>query len=358
MILSHIKQFFKKQFPADYLSITSRFNKAEDPETKVRLHIYIYTSVFFFLGLSYDTGSYLLAENYLLANVNITSLSLFLSLAFLFKWKKISIHTALTGLLFTIQANVSFSIVHKCIYIIGTDNFIIYHDLYIGFLVCILAALTLRKRKVYLLCTLPLAALGTGLMICSPISLIHFFPNLCLAYVSPPIFLTYIRTYLWKSLREKERLLQEKQAVCKLMGMNKRQWDLLIDAVQVPRVPKEQAQELFDTLQNAISDQLVVKAKQLLVSEELVGLVNKKKELHLTAKEVQLCGLIVEGKSIAEISAIQHIKRSSVRAYRTRLRTKMKLTPGEDLEAHLMQLITEKVNEDYFFPEKTSELKK
>lgn len=343
MNLSNINRIYKKKFQGSYRFFIFQLKKAEDPEEKARFYISICTLVFFFFGLSYDMGSYILTGDFLPATVNIASLSVFLSLTFLFRREKISVGTTLTWLLFSVQANVSVSIIYNCIHDIGTGYFII-HDLCIGFLVCILAALTLKRGKVHILCTLPLTALGAGLGICSPISLLQFFPSLCLAYASPPVFLTRIRNYLWNSLREKERLLKEKQAMCKLMGMNEQQWDLLIDAVQVPRVPKEQAEELFETLQNAISDQLVVKAKQLLASEEQVEQINRKKGLRLTAKEVQLCGLIVEGKSVAEISAILHVQKSSVRAYRTRLRTKLELTPENDLKVFLMQLITEEMN--------------
>lgn len=346
MNLLNINLQLKKKFPANYLFFISQLRKTEGPEEKARIYIGLCTLVFFSFGLSYDTVSYLLTGTYLLANVNTASLLMFWTLAFLFRREKISVCTALTWLFFTVQTNVVVSIIYNCAYVIGSNNFIIYHDLYIGFLVCILAALTIRRGKVHILCILPLTALGIGLSISSPVSLIEFFPSLCLAYASPPVFLARIRVYLWNSLREKEQLLKEKQAMCKLMGMNEQQWDLLIDTVQIPRVSKEQTQELFDTLQNAISDQLVVKAKQLMASEEQVEQINRKKGLRLTAREVQLCGLIVEGKSVAEISAILHVMKSSVRAYRTHLRKKLKLAPENDLKVFLIQLITEEMNKN------------
>lgn len=345
MILSYIKQTCRKKNPSNFRFIFSQLRKAKDPEEKARIYISICTLIFFSLGLSYDMVSYILLKAWLLANINCLTLAVFVVLTFLFHWEKLSIRTVLTLLLFSIQANVSFSIIYNFLFEKGNNSFITFHDLGIGFLVCMLAALTLEKKRVYVLCTLPLTSLITGLAISSPISLIQFFPSLCLAYATPPVFLAHIRVYLWNSLREKERLLQEKQAVCKYMGMNEQQWDLLIDAVQLPRIPKEQAQELFGTLQDAISDQLVAKAKQLLASEEQMGRINRKKELRLTAKEVQLCGLLIEGKSVAEISAIQHIKKSSVRANRTRLRGKLALQKGDDLEAYLMQLIANEMKE-------------
>lgn len=344
MNLSYTKQTYRKQFPSYFLFIFSQLRKAKDPEEKARVYISICTLIFFFLGLSYDMMSYILLKTWLLANINFLTLTAFVVLTFLFHREKLRICTVLTLLLFSIQINVSFSIIYTFILEKGNYSFIILHDLGIGFLVCMLAALTLEKKRVYVLCTLPLTSLITGLSLLSPISLMQFLPSLCLAYATPPVFLAHIRVYLWNSLREKERLLQERQAVCKFMGMNEHQWDLLIDAMQLPRIPKEQAQELFETLQSAISDQLVVKAKQLLATEEQVGRINRKKGLRLTAREVQLCGLIMEGKSVAEISAIQHIKKSSVRANRTRLRGKLPLQQGDDLKTYLIQLVVEEMN--------------
>lgn len=135
------------------------------------------------------------------------------------------------------------------------------------------------------------------------------------------------------------------------MGMNEQQWDLMIDVVQAPRAPREQTERLFKMMQEAISSQLVIRAKRLLVSEELLSKVNEKKELCLTANEIQLCGLILEDKSILEISKLLYVNESTVRANRSRIRKKLGLRKSDNLKTYLGQLVAEVKNDSCFFPE-------
>ena len=71
---------------------------------------------------------------------------------------------------------------------------------------------------------------------------------------------------------------------------------------------------------------------------------NEKKELCLTANEIQLCGLILEDKSILEISKLLYVNESTVRANRSRIRKKLGLKKSDNLKAYLGQLVAEVKN--------------
>lgn len=69
--------------------------------------------------------------------------------------------------------------------------------------------------------------------------------------------------------------------------------------------------------------------------------ITEKHKFGFTPNEVYLCFLILEDKSIPEISELLSITESSVRANRSRIRTKMNLEKKDSLKAHLMLLAEE-----------------
>lgn len=344
MNLSDISQYCKKHFPNIYEFLFARINTAIDMEERARIYVGCCTLLFFSAGLSYDSISYLFTGAYFLLAVNMVTLSVFVVLTVLFYWEKLGIYATLATLLFTVQVNASVSITCNYAVMSAGGDIIIHHDLFISFLVCVLASLTLKKNHVHILCVMPMASFATSLVLYSPVSLLLYFPSLLLAYTSPPVCLAYMRIFLWDTLREKERLLREKQSLCRLMGMNEQQWDMLIDVLQAPRVPREQTEQLFETIQEAVSNRLIIRAKRLLVSEDLFGKINEKKGFCLTPKEIQLCVLILEDKSILEISRALYINESTVRGNRSRVRKKLGLTKSANLKAYLKQLVAEVKN--------------
>lgn len=335
----------KKQYDRKYFEIcsyiSSLLSKAKCIEEKAQVYIGICTLVFFFIGMMYDMGAYAFTGIYSLAVLNLSSLAIFVISAFLYLRRKLCLAGTLSVLLFTVQGNVAVSIAYNYATITRTGDFVIYHDLFIGFLVCILGALTLKKNKVFILCALPLASLATAMALHSPIALIKYFPSLCLAYVSPPVFLTRIRVFLFGVIQKKEQLIKEKQALYRLMGMTEEQWDLMLGVIQAPHTPRDKAERIFDMMQDTISNQLVIRAKRLLSDEESIGRISEKLNLGLSGNEIQLCSLILEDKSIADISRLLYINESTVRANRCRLRKKLGLSTRDNLKAHLLRLVGE-----------------
>lgn len=341
MNLSDINHCCKTCFPYIYDLLHMRISMAADMEERARIYIGSFTVLFFSIGLCYDGISYLFSGIFFLVWANVATLVTLAVLTVLFQWEKLGTYAALRLILFTIQMNAAACIIYQYAAAPDGSEFMIYHDLFIGFLVCVIASLTLEKSHVHVLCALPMTAFAASLAMFYPTHLIQFFPSLLLAYATPPICLAYMRILLWDTFREKERLLRENQSLYRLMGMNEQQWDLLIDVIQAPRVPREQTEQLFETIQEVVSSRLTIRAKRLLVSEELFGKINKEKGFCLTPKEVQLCVLILEDKSILEISRALYINESTVRGNRSRIRKKLGLKKSANLKAYLGQLVAE-----------------
>lgn len=313
-------------------------------EEKTLIYVTANTVACFSIGMVYNIISYALSGMLLLLTVNLVVLAVYAVVTLRCIWGKLAISGTLATLLFAAQTSTSLTMLHNHVFIIEQNKFTTTYDLFHGFLVCILAAMSMKKNQVFILCALPLATLVAIIIIHSPAALFERFPRFCLAYLSPPILLTYTRIFLWDTLRKTERMLSEKKALCQLTGMSENQWNLLIDVVQKPHAPRRQTEELFEQIQETVGDRLVVRAKRLLASEEVIGRINEKYNFSFTANEVRLCCLILEDKSITDISRILYINESSVRANRSRIRKKMKLDKKTNLKAHLLMLVGEEKN--------------
>lgn len=341
MKLADITKYCKRNFPNSYERISSRLAQIEDTEMKVRFYIAASTLVCFSAGMLYDSIVYAFSAMFLPLTGNLLTLLVCAAAASLYSRDRLTINTALVILLVVVQTNISASIYYNYLTVSDSNKFTVSCDLFLSFLVCILAALTLKQKQVYVLCIMPVSSLAAVLAIHSPGILVQNFPSFCLAYISPPALLIHIRILLWNTVREKEQLLSEKKSLCRLMGMNEEQWDLLIGIMQKPHAPRTQTEQLFNQMQDAIDSQLVIRAKRLLASEELLGRINEKHGFGLTANDLHLCCLILEDKTVTEISHILYIHESSVRANRSRVRKKMKLGKDTNLKAHLLMLVSE-----------------
>lgn len=284
MKLVNITKCCKRLYPSLFKYVISRIKESEIPEAKARFYVTISTFVCFTVGMSYDTVVYGLTSAFPLLATNLAALAVYAASAYFFFRGRLNIPKMLSVLLFTVQANVAVTLFYHHNFTVEHDKFIISSDLFIGFLVCVLASLTKSKAEVNILCAIPLGALAVVLAIHFPAGLIQYFPSLCLAYTSPPVLLAYIRIFLWEVLRTNEQLLREKELLYHLMQMT------------------------------------------------------EKHKLGFTPNEVYLCSLILEDKSIPEISKLLNINESSVRANRSRIRTKMKLEKKDSLKGQLMLL--------------------
>lgn len=287
MKLVNITKCCERLCPNIYKHIIPKLKEVKDPEEKTRFYVTIATFACFTVGMSYDTVVYGLTSAFLLLATNLAALSVYAASAYFFFRGRLNIPKMLSVLLLTVQVNVVVTIFYNYTFIVEYNKFILSYDLFIGFLVCVIASMTKPKTDVYILCALPLWALAIVLAIHFPAGLVRQFPSLCLAYVSPPVLLANIRIFLWDVLRTKDQLLWERELLYRLMQ------------------------------------------------------ITEKHKFGFTPNEVYLCFLILEDKSIPEISELLSITESSVRANRSRIRTKMNLEKKDSLKAHLMLLAEE-----------------
>lgn len=313
------------------------YTQCADPETQIRLYINRCILMCFTLGLTYDLYVYLHTGRPFLAVLNAGSLLIYAAIWLIEIKRPGKREKILAAPLFTAQLNIAITLLYNSL--LPHTLYITAHDLFIGFLVCILASLTLPRKSVYLLCLVPIAVWGYIVFRHDYPALQAHYPSLVLAYIAPPLLLLYCRVMFWKTFRTKEQLFREKKYLCRAMGMTEQQWEQLIDVIRTPRPPREQTEYLFKQLQSLVNEQLTIRAKRLLADEQTLYRISQEKHLRLTSKEIRLCRLIIEEKSISDISTLLYISESGVRAARHRIRRKFGITPQTDLKWYLEKLI-------------------
>lgn len=302
--------------------------KEEDSEQLIYSYFGIGTFVLFTVGVIYDTGIYLIVDDYLPVIINLLTLVVYVVIAILYLRKKLSVFTLLALLLYSTQINVSATIFYSYHTPLYRRALELHYDFFIGFVINIIAALTLKKRHVFILSYLPLLTYAVLLTHNQPNFLLGHFFTFCVAYLSIPPLLAHIRRLLWESIHQKELLLKEKQLLCRMMKM-------------------DGEQQLSEIMHGVPDSQLVIRAKRLLAKEVLIEQINQKQQLSLTANEIQLCGFILADKSITEISRLLFISESTVRANRSRIRRKLGLKQNMNLKAHLLALTRAEDNESH-----------
>lgn len=344
----NINLWYKKN-TTRFENLFQHLNKTENLEEKARIYLAGNILLCFSIGMFYNCIEKVFSEVPLLFAFNLTSLIAAALVTILYICRKITNYVALVSLLFAVQINISFTIFLNYTSISEQSRFMISHNLFFSFLVCLLAGVSIQKRKVYLLCTLPLIALTAALIIKPSEQMMKDFIFFCLAFISPPILLTYIRIFLWDTYRKKEQLSSEKKNFCQLMDINEKELNILIEVLQNPQMPQQQFENLFSQMQQAIGSKLMTQVTQLFGCEGVMERINEKHKFALTVNEIRLCYLILEDKSITEISRMLYINESSVRANRSRIRKKMKMDKKTNLKVYLRMLIIEekKISTDF-----------
>lgn len=219
----NIISYCEKNFPDSYKYLSRRLEQSKNTEEKALVCIAASTFTCFSIGMVYDSVTYGFSAVYLLLTANLICLLTYAVVLLFYVHGKLAIYTVLAILLLAVQANIAVSIFYNYMVVTEYNRLMLPHDLFMGFIVCMLASMSLRKKMVYILCMLPLTALATASAIHSPAFLIQNFPSFSLAFTAPPVLLTYIRMFLWDTFWKKEKLLSEKKSLCRLMGLNEKQ---------------------------------------------------------------------------------------------------------------------------------------
>ena len=244
--------------------------------------IFIYSSIFFAAGLTYDIVLYTLDAKWFLLAANTAALLMMGAVFAVYAAGKTDSDIALFANMLIVTLNLAVSIVYEGI-VNGPDaSFTVLLGMCICALPIIMASLTgIRAAPVIItliiICSYSVSAILIGdekLFLCMPI--------LMLIYTGAPIALKSIVI---------------------------------------------------------LSRRLVSQVKHVIHSEEMVREAIRKRHPELTDAEAEVALLIVKDKTVSEIYEIRHVSPSTVTSIRSRLRKKAGLRPEESLKSHLKSVV-------------------
>ena len=101
---------------------------------------------------------------------------------------------------------------------------------------------------------------------------------------------------------------------------NEEEWGRMLAFVRSDRIGEEQIVQLVDALSGKVG--------------KYVGDI-RRRHPKLTANELEICNYIVEGKGCAEIARLMGVGTSTIKAYRCRIRRKLRVAKGRSLKVYL-----------------------
>ena len=285
--------------------------------------IFIYSSIFFAAGLTYDIVLYTLDAKWFLLAANTAALLMMGAVFAVYAAGKTDSDIALFANMLIVTLNLAVSIVYEGI-VNGPDaSFTVLLGMCICALPIIMASLTgIRAAPVII----------TLIIICSySVSAILIGDEKL--YTGAPIALKSIVILSRRLEREKIEITREKSEFLRIMNIEAERFKL------IGAHGTREAAKLMDELDAKVRDTLVSQVKHVIHSEEMVREAIRKRHPELTDAEAEVALLIVKDKTVSEICEIRHVSPSTVTSIRSRLRKKAGLRPEESLKSHLKSVV-------------------
>ena len=287
--------------------------------------IFIYSSIFFAAGLTYDIVLYTLDAKWFLLAANTAALLMMGAVFAVYAAGKTDSDIALFANMLIVTLNLAVSIVYEGIVNRPDASFTV--------LPILMASLTgIRAAPVIItliiICSYSVSAILIGdekLFLCMPI--------LMLIYTGAPIALKSIVILSRRLEREKIEITREKSEFLRIMNIEAERFKL------IGAHGTREAAKLMDELDAKVRDTLVSQVKHVIHSEEMVREAIRKRHPELTDAEAEVALLIVKDKTVSEICEIRHVSPSTVTSIRSRLRKKAGLRPEESLKSHLKSVV-------------------
>lgn len=166
-------------------------------------------------------------------------------------------------------------------------------------------------------------------------TLISQLPTFILLYLGLSLAYTYILHIARRIEHENIRMTREQENVMDYFYFTPRQWE----QIRAGRMDRSKFNENLRRMERNDRERSLLKSRQ--DSDESKRIKDSILSRHprLTAGDAELCRLIVQGYSTSDISRIQGLNLQSITSRRSRLRAKLGLKPGQNLNEYLRGLV-------------------
>ena len=295
--------------------------------------IFIYSSIFFAAGLTYDIVLYTLDAKWFLLAANTAALLMMGAVFAVYAAGKTDSDIALFANMLIVTLNLAVSIVYEGI-VNGPDaSFTVLLGMCICALPIIMASLTGIRAAPVIITLIIIRSYSVSAILIGDEKLFLCMPILMLIYTGAPIALKSIVILSRRLEREKIEITREKSEFLRIMNIEAERFKL------IGAHGTREAAKLMDELDAKVRDTLVSQVKHVIHSEEMVREAIRKRHPELTDAEAEVALLIVKDKTVSEICEIRHVSPSTVTSIRSRLRKKAGLRPEESLKSHLKSVV-------------------
>lgn len=291
--------------------------------------VFICSTIFFVAGLIYDLFLYISGTDLIMCLTNGISILLITVVFAVYRTGKISPDTGMLINMLAISLNISFTIIYQGIIARPDSSFKVLLGMCISTMPIILVTLTKYKWISPAITILTISSFAFSAIMLRDATLFHSMPTIILIYIGAPIALRSIIAVARRFERQAIEVTAEKEEFLRLMNIGIEHLNF------IEAHGRKEAAELIDKLDNKIRDTLVLRAREVIMSEEAIKEALRKEYPSLTEAEIEVGILVVNDKTVSEICEIRHVAPSTVTSIRSRLRKKMGLPRGTSLKGSL-----------------------
>ncbi len=292
---------------------------------------FLISTFVFMAGLTVNFFLYLDRGRTLNAIVDGVSLLILFSVYLLLTTKKWSADRAVIVHVIVIALNFCISIFTEAIEPTDESRLWILMTIAVSIVPVLFAGMTTRRRLPLVVALAIIVSYTAASIIMKDVAMMTQIPTITLLFAAMALGYSYILYICRLTERENIRMSEEQSRIFDYFYFTPKQWEKIREG----RMSRQKLRALMEKADKSESAVIDLSAKETQYDGEAI----KRKLSHdwpkLTAADIELCDLILRGYSAGEIARIQGLGIQSITSRRSRLRTKLGLAPGENLNSFL-----------------------
>lgn len=303
--------------------------------------VFLISTIIFSLGYIVAGVDYVLTHQILLLWINIICFILLWIIYALFKVKRVSVEKSLLIHIIVVTLNLYVGILHEGY--IGEKGSLLHivECMCVCMIPAMLAGITTKKMLLPTLITLGVVAcyVVAGIAMGNPDNmLMHTLVFFCVIAGFGISFSLILKLSL--NIEQRNTQTQEEHKnIARILDLTSKQWEL----IKQGRMSRKRMENILHKINHRSKEKIIYHAKKIVQSDEEIKQAVREKHPGLSLGDMELCALIVQGKTVTEIAKLQDIKTHSVTARRSRLRTKLGLEKEQNLNDYLISIARSKV---------------
>lgn len=303
--------------------------------------IILISTILFSLGYVGASVDYALTHQSLLLWVNVVCFLLIWLIYGLFKFRKVRIEPALLLHIVVVTLNLYFGILYEAYAQEEGSLLHIVECMCICMIPAMLAGITTQKMLLPSLITLGVIAcyVIAGVAMGNPENMLMHTPAFFIVIAGFGFSFSLILRLSLTLEQENRQRKEEQKNIAHILDLTPKQWEL----IKQGRMSRKRMEHILHKMNHRSKEKIIYHAKKIVQSDEEIKQAVREKHPGLSLGDMELCSLIVQGKTVTEIAKLQDIKTHSVTARRSRLRTKLGLEKGENLNDYLVSIARSRV---------------